>query len=672
MDTKSASLNSPAKRLRWRILIPFAILILSLGLIPIARVIAITYRLANNAQTAQNLAQGGMAELIQSERLEQLGQMIEESTQDVRELRALLGALIDAAPWFGWLPIISGDLENLPALMNFAERLLVTAEDTLAIGSSLNVELEAGRASGTPITASLLRTTQSQSAEIQDARRRLAETRQSRSRISAARLSPSARAPLNRIDQSLPMWQTTLDALAIAPILLGGDRPRVYLLLAQNNDELRATGGFISGAALLRVDRGMIAVSDFQDSYAVDDLTKLHPTPPRALTQYMFTGVWLLRDSNWSPDFPTAALVAENIYSIDRGIIVDGVIAVNDRMIPRLLDATGAVTLETYPERIDSQNDLAVMRAYWASPQGQGQSGDWWRHRKDFSGKLLEAIVSRLRTGEFDRTKLARALFDSILAKDLLVYVNDAGVENNALAWGGALYKGTGDALMIVDSNVGFNKVDGNIERRAEYFVSLDASGAGQAVLSLTYTNLSAATDDATCLHRPYYPPTYAELQQGCYWNYVRVVVPEGSQLISTTEGLEAATEPSTDGRTVFGAFFVVPCGESRTIRFEYRLPVVTPDKVKYNLKLEKQPGAAPFQIRVRVALPEGWRLHSAEPEPSNISDKTIAFSILLDRDQEIALLSDSSQPISSLALVSALVVVLLLIGVGLYRRRRG
>ena len=35
------------------------------------------------------------------------------------------------------------------------------------------------------------------------------------------------------------------------PNLLGFNRPQTYLLLAQNNDELRATGGFITAIGLV-------------------------------------------------------------------------------------------------------------------------------------------------------------------------------------------------------------------------------------------------------------------------------------------------------------------------------------------------------------------------------------------------------------------------------------
>ncbi|MCA1554618.1 MAG: DUF4012 domain-containing protein, partial [Chloroflexi bacterium] len=82
--------------------------------------------------------------------------------------------------------------------------------------------------------------------------------------------------------------------------LVGFDGARSYLIIAQNEDELRATGGFISAVGLITVERGKVVASEFMDSYAVDNLGKPYPDPPDALRKYMLAYLWLFRDSNWS------------------------------------------------------------------------------------------------------------------------------------------------------------------------------------------------------------------------------------------------------------------------------------------------------------------------------------------------------------------------------------
>ena len=88
--------------------------------------------------------------------------------------------------------------------------------------------------------------------------------------------------------------------------LLGMDTPRTYLLLVQNNHELRATGGFISAFGRLVVDGGQIADLQFVDSYEVFSPQSEYPPAPQPMNDYMGIQLQVARDANWSPDLPSA------------------------------------------------------------------------------------------------------------------------------------------------------------------------------------------------------------------------------------------------------------------------------------------------------------------------------------------------------------------------------
>ena len=111
--------------------------------------------------------------------------------------------------------------------------------------------------------------------------------------------------------------------------MLGANGPRTYLILAQNNHELRGTGGFISTIGFVRLEGGRITELNLVDSYAVDNFEQPHPQPPPALSERMGAQLLLLRDSNWSPDFPTTAQVARALYEQDKGLATDGAIALD-------------------------------------------------------------------------------------------------------------------------------------------------------------------------------------------------------------------------------------------------------------------------------------------------------------------------------------------------------
>jgi len=621
---------------RPRILLPLLILLLSLAALFAARVYTASTQLLRDVNAFQAL--GG-----DSSQPGQLEPLITQTARDYRDLRGALGPTVYLAPLLAGLPNYGGDLANAPALLDLGDRVVAGAENALPILDALDSK-NLNQSPG----AAFLGVINAQKNALTQLRRDYTQAAQARARIDANNLSPTARRVLDRVDQLLPAWQIALDAADIAPAQLGEDRPRVYLLLAQNSDELRATGGFISTVALLHVQRGDISVTDFQDSYAVDDLSRFHAQPPAALTQYMSAGLLLLRDSNWFPDFPTSARAAMNIYRIDRGISVDGVIAVNFKGIPRLLEAVDGVTVEPGGEQVDAANVTTKVRTYWAPPEGKGPTPEWWSRRKDFMGQLLDAVMQKIKRGDYSRVKLVQALTDSIAAKDLLVYLKDVDEAQQAkYFWSGALSNEPGDALMIVDSNVGFNKVDGTVERRAEYAPTLNRDGSIRAALTITYTNLSAPDGNA-CVHQPFYPPTYADLQQGCYWNYLRVVVPVNSQLICA-EGVEdAVTEAPLSGRTVFGGYFVLARGESRVVRFEYNVPASAQSKSQYVLTLEKEPGAPTLPLSVRVTMPG-----------KNAAD----FSVLLDRNQKIFLDADSSLALIGVMVAGAFGAGVLILG---------
>lgn len=611
----------------------------------------------------------GAAEMLfsPSDSITRMQAVITRGAQDVRELREALGPCVYLLPAFGWLPRVGGDLANAPALLEFADSVMTAAQDTVAVGRALDQALSAGDKTGTPVSVALMNATQLHRALIQRARHNLTLVTQARQKIDATQLATTSQEILYRFDRWLPLWQIGIDVLANAPNGLGASGSRQYLLVAQNSDELRATGGFISGVALVRADQGQVVIVDFQDSFAVDDLSKPHPAAPEPLWRYMYAWQWLFRDANWSPDFPTTARKLEEIYRIDRNVTVDGVIAINQQLLPELLEALGPVTVETYNERVDASNVMAKIHAYWAIPQGgPNQSSDWWFHRKDFQGKLLQAVVQKMMMGELDRGRLGRALLNAVERKDLLIYVNEIDLQKTSL--GGGIYDGAGDLLMLVDSNLGFNKVDGHIHREVDYSVRMEDAGTLRAAVTITYTNLSPDTG-AFCVHQPNYQSTYADLQQGCYWNYVRVVVPPASELLRAIGVADAKKETAEKGYAMLGGYFVLPFGETQVVRFDYRLPSTVVLAPRYQLTWQRQPGAPTMPVRVRLNLPEGFEAASSYPPVGTIGT-TLEFAFSLERDERIEAGIAKKLPMEFIGALAAMGAIVL-VGIGIVIRRR-
>jgi hypothetical protein len=91
-------------------------------------------------------------------------------------------------------------------------------------------------------------------------------------------------------------------------------------------------------------------------------------------------------------------------------------------------------------------------------------------------------------------------------------------------------------------------------------------------------------------------------LIERCYFGYVRLYVPSGSELL-TLEGVEAgsvSSGPGERGTQVFAGYFSMKPGEEHTVTFTYNLPPhITPEN--YQLIVQRQAGAAPLPLEVEV-----------------------------------------------------------------------
>jgi len=649
----------------WR---PIIFIIVLLLLIWVGRIVVGWVRVQNDLRALRN---SELATVLTStpDVSTNLEHLVTQSLQDIQELRAALGPVLYLLPRLGWLPHYGGDLQNAPALLDLSESILRGAQDTLTIGYAIGAEIEAGRATKTSLGTALLIAAESQQSTIQRAQKTLSDVAHVRTQVNATQVSADTQALLDQVDRLVPMWQTAINVLANARTILGAERPRTYLLLAQNSDELRATGGFISGVGLVQIEQGKISVLDFQDSFAIDDFSQRHPAPPEPLRRYMFAGQWVLRDANWSPDFPTAARQLQAIYKIDRRREVDGVIAINQQILPDLLAAMGTVTVETYNERVDATNVIAKIHEYWALPQSPGQPSDWWSHRKDFLGKLMQAILQRMTLGNLDQSKLGRVVLNAIQTKNLLLYVNDVeSLSQPGLPLGGAVDPSSGDWLMVVDSNVGFNKVDGSVSRQVAYNLTIESTNSLRASVTITYTNLSPRVE-SYCVHLPNYQFTYVDLQQGCYWNYLRVLVPAGSELLQSMGVADVTVEPGDKAYTVFAGYFVLPHAETHVVRFNYRLPPSVQAMPHYRLTLQRQPGAPIMPLQVQIHAPAGLQLITY-PRADRVLENTAQFELIWRGDEQIQVTLAQPAPADILAIVigAGLVVI---VGIGLLIRWR-
>ena len=140
------------------------------------------------------------------------------------------------------------------------------------------------------------------------------------------------------------------------PSLLGQDQGKTYMVLFENNMELRPTGGFIGSFGLVSFDGGRLTDLAVNDVYSADGQLNGHVEPPAPIKNYLGEANWWLRDSNWDPDFPTSAKRAEWFLDKEIGKKVDGAVAVDLSPIREILKITGPIFLSDYNLNISSDN----------------------------------------------------------------------------------------------------------------------------------------------------------------------------------------------------------------------------------------------------------------------------------------------------------------------------
>jgi hypothetical protein len=650
----------------------FLILILAVGswgIYKIGRVFLLVENISADARDLSTVTENGSFAEWQSAP-DVLTARLHSLKANLSDLHAEVGPFAYIGLLLGWVPRYGGEAAQAPALLEFADSAAEGAYTTLVLFESVSSEVDAGRLQGKSVGVSALSALQNHAAEIEGARQDLARARAARAALDVTRFGGSTRSLIDRLDRLFPLWSTAVNGFALAPNLLGANSPQEFLLIIQNSDELRATGGLISSVVDIRMDHGDIAQLDYRDSYALDNPNVSLPTAPGPLQKYMDAKHLVFRDTNWSPDFPTTARNILTSYELSQGSTPVGVIATNLNMLAGLLQTLGPINVEGTSEQVSGSNAMSIIQSYYDSPEGQGHSADWWYHRKDFAGKLLVSALENLRNGQFDKTQFVHLLAQAFESKELLLFLNDPGAQEAVYSagWSGGLRTGSGDMLMIVDSNLGFNKVDPNIHRNANYAVELDSAGNGTARLTLNYTNTNR-DDNAGCIHAPYYPPSYAEQQQGCYWDYLRILSAPGAQLLNAPPDADAGTDDPLLGRSSFHGYFVLPRGATKQLQYYFQIPRVLADGRTYQLHIQKQPGAPPWAIHVQVTLPVTGGVESI-PSPQLVNGRTLEYDLTLDHDLDIVIVQPAPL-LSNLSLsLGSAVLSIAVVGFWWFRRR--
>jgi len=378
----------------------------------------------------------------------------------------------------------------------------------------------------------------------------------------------------NLLNQVVPLTQ-------LLPALAGYPQESEFLVILQNNDELRPTGGFIGTYGVMNIKDGKPGNIITEDVYHLDMpcIGKLTATPPDPIKKYMGVDYWWLRDANFSPDFPSSAkqvgsmFMAESECAGKPAIKPTAVIAINPGLIADLLSLVGPITVDgaTY----DSSNFQPLLQYNVEVAYVDKNISSW--NRKEVINAVVSELKKRLLSLPTKRLpEVLNILQENIAKRNLQIYFDNSEQEQIAqgLNVSGEIKKSDSDYLMIVDANLAAFKSDSVMKKNITYQVK-NNNGKLNSTVQLSYKH-EGGFDWRTTRYR----------------SYTRIYAPLGSKLISNS-GLDdfSVSDDIALGKTIFGFFWTVDPGTEKGVSISYSLPENITNN-NYSLYFQKQSGS--------------------------------------------------------------------------------
>ena len=364
-----------------------------------------------------------------------------------------------------------------------------------------------------------------------------------------------------------PLIHLTSGVIDVLPALIGFDGEKRYLVLFQNNMELRPGGGFIGSFGILTMNNGQAKDFSIHDVYEADGQLKGHIEPPFPIRRYIPLVHLYLRDSNFNTDFAKGASTSAFLLNQETGQMVDGVIGVDISFVKNLLKETGPIFVSDYNETVTSDNLYMLTQTHaeknftinGMSSAIRDNRTDGDTIINDFLG-INEANIGVNKANYFIRRKISQNVFiendGKVSEKVSITYKNTATKD----AWPGGDYKNYLRFILPKGANLLLISINGKEQKTTK-----------------------AITDPATYEAKNFYPPKELEVER-----------------------------VEENGKTIYGFLIIAPINSFTTITASYDLPgkiSLNEPLNSYDLMLFKQPGTEDDLYNFSLSYPDDIKM---------------------------------------------------------------
>jgi hypothetical protein len=479
------------------------------------------------------------------------------------------------------------------------------------------------------------------------------------------------------LPQVVQKTEKLLHYIEVIQGILGHDELKRYLIIFQNNNEIRATGGFAGSYALIDFNQGKvenleIPAGGSYDLEAGELENIIAPEPLQLINAH-----WHFWDANWFFDFPTSAEKLIEFYNSSGGPTVDGVIAVNATMLEELVGVVGSIEVSGYDEVINGENFIQLL-------QQEGYEHRFEKEPKKLLSLVGPKLLEKLTTRPESWLKILPILNKGLSQKDLQFYFSTYDLQREMidLGWSGRILETSKDYLAVVHTNLGGGKTDQVITNEVWHSAKILDNGDIVNTVIITRTHHGQKGD-----------PFIGVANN----DYLRVYVPLGSKLISAygfSEMPSEAFEQPEEGykkdeliakieaeaqidrlsgtkiftesnKTVFANWLHLEPGETKSVYLKYRPPfVVTKDESAekeytlweqisltfnpklqskllplsnplsyYSLLIQKQSGMNNTNFISSVHLPQDYKVVWSYPTKWKSDGDVMQFNNILNKD---------------------------------------
>lgn len=439
-------------------------------------------------------------------------------------------------------------------------------------------------------------------------------------------------------EQMTAINQLLLTSPDFLTVMLGLDDERSYLVLAQNNDELRPSGGYLSTYGWFTVRSARIINYDYSPTTATS------PNPPDEgflEEQNIVIPDWWIQfgepiyaawDGSWYADFPSTAEMAMAYYNAGDNpqAPVDGVLSLDISGFELMLSAMQEVFVSEYGVIVTPENFRELV--YDIRAFGEGEVP-----HKRFVAAIYRAIFEEWSELDQERaTTLLGAMLEGFQQKHIMLYYADEELNTAvaALGWSGEQQPAVdNDYVLIADANLG-NKSNNSVVQTLTYDVEIREDDTLDSRLTIGYQYFDDVAGQDPAVDAEFHGPLD-------YRSLLQVFLPAGTS-IEDTDNLGNFDVIEQDNHTLFVTSSIIEYDSGERYQILYTTPPLIQtigDLKAYRLLVQKQPGSRAQALNVQIRLPENAQVISSTPNAAanyELEQPIVDFRLELDGDRWI------------------------------------